>query len=234
MNQVRSNKEAEEILAPGRQIAEARVRDQQANPSNQIQTITLDLTTARTEADPYKFPVPFKSMYIQSATDSQTSIDFKANLGKRAGESKITLARKDVLNFEYKIAGGSFSHSAQSGKSITIVFLLEADFKSGTQITENSGGVAIEEGTSIDATTRVTLAATTATIIAPANADRNVTYIENATAGPLYISGSNTVTNSGATRGLVVQSGDWYEHRNTAALYGYSVAGGDIHYMEQE
>lgn len=223
----------DQILQRADELKRARIQNDIAQRPFQVQRLVLDLTSARLETDPLIISFPFRSIFVQDATDNGVSVNFRPTTTDSI-QSYFGLKKNDSWNVDTAISRGYLHWSAQSGKTITLIFFTDAEFKSGSQISVNSGGVAISEGSVADATTRVTLAATTAAAIAPANADRNVCLLENATGADLYVSGANTVTDSGATRGIKIASGDYFEWRNTAALYGYSVAGGDVHYLEQE
>lgn len=227
-----SNVDAKARVQQKRQDSNAYVRDLQQNPQSLFQRVTLDLTTARTEADAYSIPFGFKSCYVELATDTSTMISMKPN-GRRSNSGFLQLGRKDVIEFENRIDSCYLYWSAQSGKSITLVFMFDASFKSGSQISQNSGGVSISEGSSFDAQTTITLAAATAAIIIPSNLDRKVCTLENNTGADIFI-GSSTVTSLGATRGLKVGAGSQIIWKNTSALYGYSVLGGDVIYIDEE
>lgn len=223
----------DQILARADELKRARIQNDIANRPFQVQRLVLDLTTARLETDPLIISFPFRSIFVQDATDNGVIVNFRPTTTDSI-QSYFGLKKNDSWNVDSAISRGYLHWSAQSGKTITIIFFTDAEFKSGSQISVNSGGVAINEGSTAEAATRVQLSATTAAAIAPANSDRKVCLIENATGADLYIAGTSAVTNSGATRGVRVAAGDFIEWRNTAALYGYSVAGGDVHYFEQE
>lgn len=222
-----------DILSRADELKRARIQNDIAQRPFQVQRLVLDLTSARLETDPLIISFPFRSIFIQDATDNNVSVNFRPTTTDSI-QSYFSLKKNDAWNVDTAIPRGYLHWSAQSGKSITIILFTDAEFKSGSQISVNSGGVAINEGSTAGAATRVTLSATTAAAIAPSNSNRKVCLIENNTGADLYISGANTLTNSGATRGIKVLAGDRIEWRNTAILYGYSVAGGDVHYIEQE
>lgn len=198
----------------------------------QIQKVVISLTTERLETNPYVIGFAFKSFYVQDATDSSTTINFKPT-SRDTVQSSFAIKKNDVWTSDLPIPGAFLHWDAQSGESITIVFFTDAEFKSGSQISVNSGGVSINEGSSFDAQTRITLSAATAAAIIPANADRKVCTLENATGADLYV-GNSSVVASGADRGIKIPAGGILYWRNTGALYGYSVAGGDVHYLDQE
>lgn len=233
MRDILNDEKVYPILQALAQAARAKIYEGSTQAPFAIQKLELELDTARTEENPYRIGFPFKAVYVQSATDTSTVIKFKPQT-KDTFQSAVELGRKDVLNFEYPLSEAFLHWDAQTNKSVTLIFFVDAEFKSGSQISQNSGGVSINDGSTVSAPTQVTLSATTAAIICPANSDRKVATIENATGADLYIGGDNTITNSGATRGIKIANGEKIVYRNTAALYGYSVAGGDVHYIEEE
>lgn len=222
----------DQILAGDRDKSRARIFESNTQRPFGVQKLTLDLSTAKLETDPFVVNFPFRTFFVQTASDNSVEVNFKP-VTRDSYQSFFPVKKNDVWSADYPISAAFLHWSAQSGKSITLVFFVDSEFRSGSQISVNSGGVSINDGSSFEAQTRVTLVATTAAIIAPANSDRKLCLIENNTGADLFI-GSATVTNSGATRGIRLAAGDVLEWRNTAALYGYSVAGGDVHYLDQE
>jgi hypothetical protein len=196
-----------------------------------IQKITLDLSTAVNEANAKKLGFAFKAIYVEETTDSSVEVSFKPN-SNDSYQSALLLKQNDALNFDDTQASGFLYWDAQSGKSITLVFLVNAQFSSGKMVVQNAGGVSISEGTSFS-TAPVTLGAAAATLIVASNADRTTANIQNNTGSPIWVGGS-TVTNAGATLGYMVGPGASIEWRNSAALYGYSVAGGPVLVLEEE
>ena len=198
-----------------------------------VQKVVVPLDTAKLETAPLKFNFPFRTLYIQEATDSSTVIKFKPG-AQDSYQSDFNMRSNDSWSDNDPTTEAIFFWDAQPGKSITLVFFVDSEFRSGRQVSVQSGGVIVSEGVVVEATTRVVLSPATATIIAPANPDRVMCLIENATGSDLFISGANTLTDSGSNRGIKIASGDYYTHKNTAVLYGYSTLGGNVHYMEHE
>jgi hypothetical protein len=191
----------------------------------EIQTMTLDLSTARAITNPLRIGFPFKSLFVRSATDNSVAVTLRP-LTADSYQSGVDLRLNDSLDFDQQQASGFLSWSAQSGKSITLVFFVNASFKSGSQVSQTAGGVAIVDGSSFTRTV-TTLAAATATSILASDTTRKICSIQNNTGGYLYV-GDSTITDSGSTIGLAVAPGAIFQWRNTAQLYGYSVLGGPI------
>jgi hypothetical protein len=199
-----------------------------------IQSMVIPLDTARLDNQPLKIGFPFKALWIQDATDSSVVVNIRAG-GRDLTNSPFKLRLNDVWKLDDPIAEAYLDWSAQSGKSITILFSLTSDFTSGRNVSVNSGGVSINEGDSFT-TAQVTMTAATATLIKAQNSSRKVLAVQNNTGADLWVGGL-TVSNTGATQGIKVPANGIYYWRNTAALYGYSVAGGagdsGITYMEE-
>ena len=197
-----------------------------------VQTITFDLSTAVIQTQPKKIGFPFKSFYVADATDTNVSISMKTNSNDET-QSAFPIKKNDSWESDEIVNSAFLFWSAQPAKSITLVFFTDARFRSGSQISVTGGGVAIIDGSTITGPTRATLAAATAGIIAPALSTRKVATIQNKTSADLYI-GASAVTNSGANEGIVIPANGIIYWRNTGALYGYSVAGGNVHRNEEE
>lgn len=195
-----------------------------------VQKIVLDLTTARLETDPYVIKFPFRSFYVQETTDSATNIFFKP-VSRDSIQSFFTLKKNDAWVSD-SLIGEAFLHwDAQSGDSITLVFFTEAEFRSGSLISVNSGGVSISDGSAISNAV-VTLAAGTAGVVFASSTTRKLGLLQNNTGASIWL-GPSTVDDSGANLGLEIQAGDTFEYRNSAALYAISTAGGDVLAMSQ-
>lgn len=226
--------QAAALLLPKRNLDRASIYDNLANADALISVVELDLSVAQDVTKPYEVGFPFLSVYVEDATDTGTTVNMKVN-SRGTAQGAVSLTRKDSLEFDRPVAKAFLSWDAQASKTMRIVFFLESRFRTGSLISQNSGGVAINEGSIAGATTRLQVVGAAAAVeLLPQNFDRNIAVIENASGGPIYISGAGTVTDSGATRGLRINPGDFYEWRNTAALFVYATANADVHYMEQE
>lgn len=225
--------ESRNILNSSRTLDRAAIFEGNTQKPFNFQRVTLDLSVAQLETNPKIFSFPFKSIYIQSTTDSNVSVNFKPN-AVESFQSAITLGQNDTLTFSEPVASGNLYWNAQPGKSITIIFTINGELRSGKLISVTSGGVSVTEGSVAEATEEISLLAATATEIAPQNLNRKVSIIENSSSNDMFISGVNTVTNTGATRGIKVQAGDIIEWRNTAALYGYMVLAGSVNRLDLE
>lgn len=224
------NQFVKDTLSPMRNLDNAAIRNSRANPATLIQVVTLDLSTAKTEADPYKIGYPFKTIYVASASDASANANMKLAT-RNVGAGAVPLYLKDVIEQELPIDGAFLHWSAQSGKTMTLVIFLESSFRSGSQVSSTAGGVSINDGSSFTMGL-VTIAAAAATALFATNFNRKVSYVQNILGTSIWV-GDASVDNSGAGCGIEIQPGDTFVWRNTAALYVYNVAGGDVVTMEQ-
>lgn len=221
-----------QILSALKRNDEALVADQMMNRPPLAAEINLpSLATAVTRAGAQEFAGPFKSIYVESATDSDTFVWVFTN-SREMQNVAFKMTMNSSVEFNYPVSKVFVFWDAQASKSMTLKAFSDAVFRTGKIISQNAGGVSISDGSAIAAAARTTLAATTAAIIAPQNLNRKNGLVQNNTGADLWIAGTSAVTNSGATRGIKLPDGAIYELRNTGALYGYSVAGGDVTLVE--
>lgn len=188
----------------------------------EVQVVNLDLTTARTPENPYPIRFPFKSVFVRTATDSSVSLDLRVQT-QDSYQGKASLKLNDSLIFGQQQASAFLSWDAQSGKTMSLIFFVSAEFRSGSQVSQNAGGVSISDGTSATDSCVSTTASTVVTCFS-ANTSRKKGTIQNATGGSIFVGPLNTVSNTGANRGFEVVPGAVFYWRNTAALYAYPAA----------
>lgn len=191
------------------------------------------LTTARERNNALEFSSPFKSIYVESATDSSVEVYMLLN-SKENHMVPIKLGLNTSFELDFPVNKAFFYWAAQANKSMTLRAFTDARYRSGTLVSVNAGGISINDGSVIGAASRTTLSAATAAIIAAQNLNRKCGLLQNNTGADIWIAGTSAVTNTGATRGIKISDGVVYELRNTGAVYGYSVAGGDVTLVEME
>lgn len=216
---------AREILRSIADTREAQLFRNKTNSPFSVQKLVIPLTTARNENDPYKINIPFKSFYVQDATDVNTTVNVRV-MSQDTYQSSFTVRKNDSFDADDMFDEIILDWSAQSGKTITIILFTSASFRSGSQISITGGGLVINEGTSF-VDTNPTLSATTATLVFSQDSTRALGVIQNLTGASIWV-GASTVVDTGANRGREVPAGDYFEWKNTAALYAYSVLGGSI------
>lgn len=217
--------QARAIIQAAGQLDAANVLKSSVDRPAEVQKITLDLSTARTSSNPMKVSIPFRSIFVRAATDVLASVELRPN-SVDSFQSAIPLKINDSFAFPIQQSQGYLTWEAQAGKTMDLYFFVSGEFRSGSQISQTGGGVAIVDGSAFTRSV-TTLVAATATAILAADTSRKICSIQNNTGSTLYV-GDSAITSSGATRGYEVPAGATFQWRNTAALYAYSVGGGDI------
>ena len=219
---------AQRIIDDHLELPKAGIIYGEAERQAPIREMVLTLTTARTEQNPVEVLFPFQSILVEQATDTNTYIFMKFG-SKESGTPSLRLEQRD--GYESDLPGKAYLHwDAQPGKTITLKFFLLGRFKSGKQTLVNSGGVSINEGSSVTTQAKVTIGAATAAAIAPSDSTRKKTTLQNKTGAILWI-GDSSVTNA---TGIEVPVDGIIYWQNTSALYGYSVLGGDVMRMLED
>lgn len=218
------------ILNKAQQVDKANVFRSNTQHPFSIQSVTLALDTAQLIGTPYKLNFPFKSLYVVAATDTATTVSMQPSTVD-SYQSSVPLKLNDAMNFDAAQSNCVITWTAQSGKSITLVFFVDASFRSGSQVTTFAGGLAIQEGSAFT-TAVVALVANTATSVAAALGTRKVATIQNNTGANVWFGGSS-VSNTGANTGIMVAPGNSLVWKNTAQLFALSVAGGNVVNMEE-
>lgn len=137
-----SKNEAGEIISNANFIDQAAIEQGNSNPLKLVRRVTIDLSVARTTGNAYKIGFPFQALYVAEATDSSTEVFFNDNrVDINSERDFIPLKLKDTLNFERPISKTFLHWDAQSGKSVTLVFILDGTFDSGSSLTEVSSSV---------------------------------------------------------------------------------------------
>lgn len=232
-NQLFSNEQVQMILRAQETVTKARIFDSSANHPFMVQAMTIDLTTAKLSTAPLKIGFPFRTIFVQDATDASVSLNIRLG-GLDAFQSRIALKKNDSFAMPFPVSEAYIDWTAQASKSATLVFFVDGEFRPGSQISVVSGGITVSEGGSTAAIASVALVALTAAAIAPASATRIMTIIQNKTGADLFIGGDATITDDGtiATAGIKIAADGLIEWKNTGALYGYSVGGGRVNRFE--
>ena len=113
------------------------------------QIITLDLTTARDESNPYEVKVPFNSVHCErmfitsSGVDTTGVVKISFDYGDIASISNCKrLNANDAFSVDKEVSKCFLTWTAQSRVSVQLAFMTDIDFKPGaTQSTITSGSV---------------------------------------------------------------------------------------------
>lgn len=207
---------------------EASVRRFSDQRPRMAQRIVLDLSTEKTAQDPFVVSNPFNGFYVETASDSNTNVKLSfGSLDSYSTENYTTVKLKDQAFSPLEVKQAVLTWPAQSGKTLTIVFYLGIEYRSGSLVSVNSGGVTISEGSSLDSNllsggVALVSVLTTATKILDASTTRNVAL--------LYFDADVWVGDASVavgTRGEYVPMGS-YKFMNTAALYAISAVGSPV------
>lgn len=223
MKELITQESAQAVVDLARQLSKASIFLGSTQKPFEVQTITLDLSTARLSTQPYRIGFPLKSVYVSTATDVLANVNLIPTT-QDSYQSAIPFKQNDAWTIDQPISEAYLYWDAQAGKTITLKLFVNSEFRSGSQISVTGGGVSIVEGSSFT-TTRVDLTAATATAVLASDSTRKNSSIQNNTVSDVWFGGSS-VSNTGANLGIKVASGATFIYKNTAALYAYSVAGG--------
>ena len=193
-------------------------------------SVTLDLSTAQLSTSPLELAFPFRGFWVQTASDSTAQVNLVPN-PKNEGvlNAAIPLSKNDFGKNEEIISGGYLYWTAQAGKTMTIFFFVDGEFRPGSLINTIAGGVTSSDGSAISTSKLDTLGnqtsvsvSTSATIVAPTDTDRKL--LELYVPGPVVYGDSAVVSTPGSEIGTYFPGGI-LEWRNTAAIYMAAVSG---------
>lgn len=195
------------------------------------QAVTFDLSSAVTRAQAKVIGFPFKTFYVQDATDTNVVLSTVVNSNDEV-QSPFKIRKNDVWSGDQVTNKMFLFWDAQPGKSVTIIFFTNAEFRSGSQISVTGGGVSIVDGSTVVNGGQSVLVAGIATVVAPQLSTRKKATLQNKTGAAIWI-GDVTVATSGSNQGIEIPADAIIFWQNTAALYAISVAGGNVNLMEE-
>lgn len=193
-----------------------------------FQLYTIDLTNGYDMYNPFEISVPFKSMWVYAATDTAVSAKLHLNSKKIPHIiNGLPIAKNFAVSFPSTVGVAYITAPAQSGKTISIVVVKDGTITPGLTLSQNAGGVAINEGSSLTTRDRTGLdiASLGRTIICPVNTSRNSETIVNYTGQSLWLGDANVTDDTLSYPGIRVDNGDAFVWKNTAALYAYNPGG---------
>jgi hypothetical protein len=216
---------AKQALAGGRlkeflELYESKTeRDSIADPE------VIDLSNGFDQYRPYRVLMPFRSFWVIDASDA--NVNAKISFHTREAhsvQSGVPIKKNFIWNVDALIQEAWITAPAQPGKTMTILFLKRGKIDPGAVISQNAGGVAINEGASIDSRDRtgLTLTGSAASIILPSDLNRNTETIQNHTGQTLWLGGTTVTDDTGNYPGIKLNPLDTYIHKNTSALYAYN------------
>lgn len=229
-NNFNPDSEQRALIARLREGAQASISINKQDRPQSVYRFEVDLSVERGQYDPFNINFPFRSIFVESCTDPASRVNIKPTTNDEH-QNYFSLGYKDSWSTSEIIPKAFLHWPAQVGK-MTLVVFTDAEFRSGSQVSLNAGGVSISEGSSLTQPAPITLVAATPAQVLPQNLFRKVGTVVNKTGADIWVGGP-TVSNTGATEGFNIKSGESINWRNTAALYAYSLAGGKIVLLEQ-
>lgn len=191
---------------------------------NEVRSITLTLNTAVLSTAPFAIGFPFRSLYVVGATDSNVLVNLKLATQDSFQDSiPLQLNTSYVLPFSTNKA---FLHwTAQTSKTITILFFVHGEFSTNSVQVVQSGGVRITDGSAV-AEQAVATVTTTAAQLFASDTTRIKMMISNFGGTSIFIGGTSSVTDdAGGFPGIEIAPGGSYAWENTAACYAISKGG---------
>lgn len=187
----------------------------------------LDLSTARDQYSPDPVDFNFRTFWVVSATDSTAEVFLVPN-ARAEGQLNGPISCKQNLSVRlpFPSSGGQLYWSAQSGKTMTILFFIDGEVTPGSLISQISGGVTISDGSSFSeaqlgsagSASSVTVT-TAATMVLKQDSTRLCATLQFSNDVYLVSSGGSAGT------GIFVPAGTPAVIRNTAAIYAITAAG---------
>lgn len=190
-----------------------------------LQLYAVDLTNGYDRYNPFEISFPFKSLWVYNATDTVSTANLHLN-SKQIPHilNGIPMVKNFAVSFPRTVGVAYLTATAQTSKYLYIIVLKDGTINPGVTLSQNAGGITINEGSSI--TTRVrtglTLTTLTACELLPVNTSRNSETIQNHTGQVLWLGDANASDDTGNYPGIKFSPLDIYVHKNTAALYAYN------------
>lgn len=200
-----------------------------------FQKVYCDLATAQNANNAMKISVPFRALFVRTATDSTAVVYFSPNENSIGNIAEaMPLYKNDSFNFGIMIAGGYLWWPAQTGKIMEIYLSTEGEMKPGSQVSQIAGGLSVSDGSSLASNlltgglATIALPAAAATKILDTDTDRKSAELYFDT--DVWVGDASVSPNA---RGLLVLAGG-YTYKNTAQLYAYPDSGagnvfGNVH-----
>ncbi len=183
----------------------------------------LDLGTARIASQAQTIG-EFQSVAVLSASHPDSYCYLRVDSDEQSNDAAQV---KDPFSLElpYPASKGFLHWPAQTGKTITLLFLRYGVFRTNRTNLSVSGGINSSAG--VTATlTQVALSNVAAAIITASTA-RNGIGFRNTLGEPIYLGVDATVTDpSGINPGFPVMPGEPYEWDSKYSLYGITTGGG--------
>lgn len=187
-----------------------------------IKYLTIPLDTAQLRTQPYRISFGFASFVVLDSTDSSVSIN--ARIGSEdTNVDSFPLRKNSSLDLPGPIQKMFLDWPAQAGKTISILFLLEGNFKTNQLVSTVSANVNLTDGGTVTTQTGAQVLAAGGTLFAQDTA-RNLMMIQNNSGQSIWVGSTGVTTSAGTKPGIEIAPGAFYEWRSTAACVAISAA----------
>lgn len=184
--------------------------------------VPLPLDVAATISNPTKVSGVFTGFYVESATDTATTVNLSTTSPETANLANFTTLRlNDASGFEQPVKDVYLTWTAQPGKTVTIVFYTGMNFIPGSKISVTSGGVAVSDGSSSVTAMTQTQITNSITQILASDSNRISATVTNMGPMPCVVGGSTVQwpSQNATTPGTVLGVGESIKWQNVGALY---------------
>lgn len=125
-----SGEQAKLIVQQAMSLFNASIQASQMNTAQAIQEVKLDLSVARDRANPLVISFPFKSLYVEDASDLNCFVRAIPE-SSDSGQGDVKLSLKDSITHEFGIRKLYLYWPAQSGKLMVLKVFTQAKVSSG-------------------------------------------------------------------------------------------------------
>jgi len=198
-----SKQELIEIMREIRKLDAAQILEAEDMTRFNVQRFPIDLSNARSEADPYIIGFPFKTLWFKNANSGTAKIRVKLNKNE-SGQSYAEFGDNDIIKSSKMYSNAFLFWDAQSGVNIEAYVFTDSEVSSGALKASNN--VSIAPAATIS-TPQQRVADNTGNIFIPANPAAKSVLIENTSAVDIKFGGLGTTHNSSATDGITLPSG---------------------------
>lgn len=184
----------------------------------EVRSFTIDLTTKRERNQAQEVNCPHKSFYVVSASDTSVKVNMVPDT-KDDYQEPIPLTLRDSGFYQQPKTKAFFYWDAQPNKTVTILFFVSLEFRSGSNVTQVSSSV---EGNAISNLTPVACDTTAGgTLILAQDLNAKVVNMINMGPSDVYIGDLNVT----AAIGFPILAGQSFKFKNTSAVYGITSSG---------
>jgi hypothetical protein len=173
-----------------------------------------------------KISFPFRSVQVIAASSTSASIKLAPHDDSLMNEQNaIPLSITDSFDFGKVISGGFLFWNFQVGETITLIFSVDGNFKTGKTVQAVSTTASVSDGTTVT-TGIITQSGAGSGVLCAADLTR-VLLTCQVQSGTFYL-GDAGVSAGAPQAGIMVNAGQSFQIRNQGAWTYYSPSGGVI------